>query len=60
MVARWPGTIKPDSIINEVIAGEDFMPTLLAAAGVPDPADIAVPEVIVMERSSAAPRSWRR
>jgi hypothetical protein len=36
------------------------MPTLLAAAGVPDPADVGVPEVIVMERSSAAPRSWRR
>ena len=36
MVARWPGTIKPGSIVNEIIAGEDWMPTLLAAAGEPD------------------------
>ena len=36
MVARWPGTIKPGTIINEIMAGEDWMPTLLAAAGEPD------------------------
>jgi arylsulfatase len=36
MVARWPGTITPGTIINEIIAGEDWMPTLLAAAGEPD------------------------
>jgi arylsulfatase A-like enzyme len=36
MVARWPGTIKPGTIVNEIIAGEDWMPTLLAAAGEPD------------------------
>jgi arylsulfatase A-like enzyme len=35
MVARWPGTIKPGSIVNTIIAGEDFMPTFLAAAGDP-------------------------
>jgi len=36
MVAKWPGTIKPGIIVNDIIAGEDFMPTLLAAAGEPD------------------------
>jgi arylsulfatase len=36
MVAKWPGTIKPGGIINDIIAGEDFLPTLLAAAGEPD------------------------
>jgi arylsulfatase A-like enzyme len=36
MLAKWPGTIKPGSVINEVIAGEDWMPTLLAAAGQPN------------------------
>jgi arylsulfatase A-like enzyme len=30
---RWPGTIKPGTIINEVCAHEDMLPTLLAAAG---------------------------
>jgi arylsulfatase len=33
---RWPGTIKPGSVYNDVCAHEDILPTLLAAAGVPD------------------------
>jgi arylsulfatase len=36
MLVRWSGTIKPDIIINEIMANEDWMPTLLAAAGDPD------------------------
>lgn len=36
MVAKWPGTIKPGSIVNDIIAGEDFLPTFLAAAGESD------------------------
>jgi len=30
---RWPGVIKPGTIINEIGAHEDMLPTLLAAAG---------------------------
>ena len=33
---RWPGVIKPGTIINEIMSHEDWMPTLLAAAGEPD------------------------
>jgi arylsulfatase A-like enzyme len=36
MVARWPGVIKPGTIVNDIMAAEDWLPTLLAAAGVPD------------------------
>src|SRR5260221_11238705 len=36
MVAKWPGTIKPNTIVNEIFASEDWMPTLLAGAGDPD------------------------
>ena len=36
LLVRWPGTIKPGIIVNEIIAGEDFMPTLLAATGDPN------------------------
>ena len=32
---RWPGVIKPGTIINEIGAHEDMLPTLLAAAGDP-------------------------
>ena len=33
---RWPGTIKPGTVINEIAAHEDMMTTLLAAAGEPN------------------------
>jgi arylsulfatase len=33
---RWPGHIKPGQVSNEIIAGEDWLPTLLAASGDPD------------------------
>ena len=36
MIVRWPGVIKPGSIINDIFSQEDWMPTLLAAAGEPD------------------------
>ena len=36
MLVRWPGVIKPGTIINEIFSQEDWMPTLLAAAGEPD------------------------
>jgi arylsulfatase A-like enzyme len=35
-VIRWPGVIKPGTIINEITSAEDWLPTFLAAAGVPD------------------------
>jgi arylsulfatase A-like enzyme len=35
-IAKWPGIIKPGIIVNDIIAGEDFLPTFLAAAGEPD------------------------
>lgn len=33
---RWPGVIKPGTVINDIGAHEDMLPTLLAAAGDPD------------------------
>ncbi|MDJ0842066.1 MAG: arylsulfatase [Acidobacteriota bacterium] len=33
---RWPGTVKPGTIINDIFSHEDWLPTLLAAAGVKD------------------------
>jgi len=33
---RWPGVIKPGTIYNDVTSAEDWFPTLVAAAGVPD------------------------
>jgi arylsulfatase A-like enzyme len=33
LVVKWPGVIKPGRIINDIVAGEDWLPTLLAGAG---------------------------
>jgi len=33
---RWPGTIKPGTVLNDIFSHEDMLPTLVAAAGVPD------------------------
>ena len=36
LLVKWPGVIKPGTIYNEIISQEDWMPTLLAAAGEPN------------------------
>ena len=33
---RWPGTIKPGSVYNDLASHQDWLPTFLAAAGDPD------------------------
>ncbi len=33
---RWPGHIKADAWSNEIVSGQDWFPTLLAAAGNPN------------------------
>jgi arylsulfatase len=35
-MVRWPGKIKPGSVTNEIVHHMDWLPTFLAAAGVPD------------------------
>jgi len=32
-VARWPGVIKPGTIVDGLFSAEDWMPTIVAAAG---------------------------
>jgi len=33
---RWPGVIKPGTVVNDIFSHEDMLPTLLAAAGAPN------------------------
>jgi len=35
-LVKWPAKIKPGQISNDIISGEDWLPTFLAAAGEPD------------------------
>ena len=34
--ARWPGKIKAGTVLNDIVSHQDWLPTLLAAAGEPD------------------------
>src|ERR1700759_5667409 len=36
---RWPGQIKPGTVLNGIVTHQDMLPTLLAAAGDPDVKD---------------------
>jgi arylsulfatase len=36
MCIRWPGVIKPNTVVNDICAHEDLIPTFAAAAGEPD------------------------
>jgi arylsulfatase A-like enzyme len=35
-VIKWPGTIKPGTVSNDIFSHMDMIPTLMAAVGVPD------------------------
>lgn len=35
-MVRWPGQIKPGTVVNDIFSHEDWVPTLMAAAGDPD------------------------
>ncbi len=35
-LVRWPGVVKPGTVINGIMSHEDWTPTFLAAAGEPD------------------------
>ncbi|MCM5664119.1 arylsulfatase [Galbibacter mesophilus] len=32
-IIKWPGKIKAGKVVNEIVAGNDWVPTLMAAAG---------------------------
>jgi arylsulfatase len=34
-IVKWPGVVKPGTVINDIVAHNDWVPTLMAAAGEP-------------------------
>ena len=55
---RWPGKIKPGSVLNGIVSHIDMFPTLLAAAGNPDVT--AAARQRLHGRWQAVPRPSRR
>jgi arylsulfatase A-like enzyme len=35
-LVRWPGVIEPGTVVNDIVAHLDWLPTIVAAAGDPD------------------------
>lgn len=35
-LVRWPGVVKPGTVINDIFSMEDWIPTLMAGVGEPD------------------------
>jgi len=36
LIVKWPGVLKPGSVVNDMIAHNDWLPTFAAASGMPD------------------------
>ncbi|HEY1108292.1 MAG TPA: sulfatase-like hydrolase/transferase [Opitutaceae bacterium] len=41
-LVRWPGTVKPGTVIGQTVSSLDWYPTLLAMAGVTKPAEVTI------------------
>ena len=39
LAVRWPGVVKPGTEVNDIVSHEDWLPTLVAAAGRPNVKD---------------------
>jgi arylsulfatase len=48
---KWPGVIKPGTVINDIGSHEDMLPTLVAAAGNPDAKEDLLKGATVGDRS---------
>jgi arylsulfatase A-like enzyme len=57
-VVRWPGQIKPGMVSDKMVLNVDFAPTLLAAAGLPVPADMQGRSALPLW-CGEAPADWR-
>jgi arylsulfatase len=51
---RWPGLVKPGTVVNDIFSHEDWVPTLMAAAGDPD-----IKEKLKAGGHSAAGKTFR-
>ncbi len=57
-LVRWPGRVKPGIVNDRMILNVDFAPTLLAAAGLPVPADVQGRSALPLLRGES-PADWR-
>ena len=59
-VMRYPGVIKPQTVVNEMVVNIDFAPTILNAAGIKIPSDMQGKSVLPLVSKGAKPTNWRK
>ena len=57
LMARWPGMIKPDTKVGQVVLNIDIAPTILEIAGVRKPAQMQGSSFLPLMRGESVP--WR-
>jgi arylsulfatase A len=64
-LVRWPGRIEPGTVSDLPVIGSDFLPTVLAAAGIEPPAGVTLDGVNLLPALAGGsverpvPMSWR-
>lgn len=58
-LVRWPGHIEPGSVSDALVSNVDFAPTMLAAAGVPAPAEMQGRSLLPLFEAARAERGAR-
>jgi hypothetical protein len=56
MIVRWPGTVEPGSINDELVSFVDFAPTVLSLAGVTPPEHMQ--GQVILGENAAPPRKY--
>ncbi len=58
LAVRWPGVVKPDTVIEQTVDNTDWFPTLLAMAGVALPKDVTVRGSNMVPLLKGQPAGW--
>lgn len=59
-VIRYPGKIKPGSVVNDMVVNIDFTPTILELAGIKIPEDIQGKSFVQNVLTGKTPKNWRK
>jgi arylsulfatase A-like enzyme len=58
LLIKWPGTVRPGSVNNDIVSNVDFAETFLEMAGVAVPADMQGMSMVPVLKGKT-PSSWR-
>lgn len=59
LIVRWPGVVQPGGVTKALISGEDFAPTMLAAAGLTPPESMSgISFLPLLKGGSFEPRKY--